>query len=219
MSAARSNWRASARWIRYSITPRCPCRTISASSLRCLTPRSVTEFGELGEARRAREMNVLDLDVGEAALRILEQDVDPARLPVFDLAPKPGVSGELLDATSGDGLGDDLVRVPRIDADEMGALAQIRFDQLPGMPVLPGRAVAFGEPHGGAGGGETQHRAGVGAGRRHRLAAVEPDVGEEALVALEQAAAEKGRGESHPRRFMEYMWVRATGFVSRGEAS
>ncbi len=56
--------------------------------------------------------------------------------------------------------------------------------------------VGAAEPHGRAGNVEPQHRAGVGAERGDGLAAGQLDVGEEALVALEESAFGE-RGQVH----------------------
>ena len=42
--------------------------------------------GEFGEARFAQQVDVLDFDIGETFGGVLQQEIDPARLAVFDLA-------------------------------------------------------------------------------------------------------------------------------------
>ena len=79
-----------------------------------------------------------------------------------------------------------------IDADERRAAAEVGLDHLPGVRVLARRAVALRQPHARARRREPEHGPGVGAGRGDGLAAVEDDVGEEALVALHEAPALRG---------------------------
>jgi len=159
-------------------------------------PRAVTESGNSARPCR-REVHVLDLDVAQPLPGALEQQVDAAVAPVHDLAPEPGIVGERLHAPGGHGLGDELVGMAGIDADERGAAAEVCLHQLPGVAVLARRAVALRQPHHGAGRSKAHHRAGVGAGGGDDAAVVEAHVGEEALVALNERAAQQRTGQAH----------------------
>ena len=86
----------------------------------------------------------------------------------------------------------------RIDPDQRRAFAKVRFHHFPGVFVFPRWFVARRQPHDGAWILKTDHGSGVRAGGRHQRAVVETDIGEEALVALDERTAKQRRGESHP---------------------
>ena len=77
-----------------------------------------------------------------------------------------------------------------VDANQRWALAEIRLHQLPGVAVLARRAVALREPDDGAGHGKAHHGAGVGARCGDELPVVQAHVRQEALVALDEGAAQ-----------------------------
>ena len=56
------------------------------------------------------------------------------------------------------------------------------------------------EPHGRARRVQPEHRAGVGAMRRHLAAVFQHDVGEESFIPAHEGAADQGAGEAHRRR-------------------
>ena len=62
--------------------------------------------------------------------------------------------------------------------------------------------VALRQPHHRARRRQPQHRARVGARGRDQAAIVEPHIGQEALVALDQRAAQEGCGKAHGRQGM-----------------
>jgi hypothetical protein len=94
-----------------------------------------------------------------------------------------GVAGELGDPVGGQGLGDEAVRMQGVDADE----AAVGLHQLQRPRQLALRPVGGGDPDAEPGRVQAQHRAGIRAVARDRPAVVEHDIGEEALVALDEA--------------------------------
>ncbi len=161
--------RAEPIWIRNSITARAPAATMSASSARCFAPRSGHCIGKFGQPRPAHQVDVLDLDVAGRPAGRFEQEIDPRVLAVLHLAPDRGVAGELRECGR--------PRSPRprahsgcagVDADQLGAAAEIDLDQFPAMGELALRIVRLRQPHPRARRVEADHRARIGAMHGHR---------------------------------------------------
>ena len=74
---------------------------------------------ELGEARLAHEVAVLDLQVAGRLAVLFEQEVDPAVAAVFHLRPDPVVARKGREPSLAQGLGDQEVRAGGVDPDEL----------------------------------------------------------------------------------------------------
>ena len=99
-----------------------------------------------------------------------------------------------------DRFGDNSIGMRGVDTNERRASADVVFDHLPGVLVLPRRTIRRRQPDDAARIGQALHRTRVRTCGRDDLAAVEFDICEKAFVALDQAAAEEGRGELHSCR-------------------
>ena len=84
-----------------------------------------------------------------------------------------------------------------VDADELGAAAEIDLDQLPRVGELALRVVGLRQPHPRAGGGKPDHRAGIGDVRGDDRAVGQDDVGQEALVAAHEGGGNQRGGQAH----------------------
>ena len=147
---------------------------------------------KLRQAGRAHQVDVLDLDIAGRAPRPVQQHVDPAGLAVLHLAAQPGITGQFRNAAGHNGLGGDGVGPSGMDPDQGWSGAELGLDQLPRPAQLAGRIRGARQPDPVAGIDQTRHGARIGAVRRHRLAGfVEHRVGEEALVAAQQAAGDE----------------------------
>ena len=123
-------------------------------------------------------MHVLDLDVAQALVCALQQNVDAAVFAVRTSRLKAGITSKMFDATAAMASATRLVGVLGVDAHQRRPWPRSASTISQVKRYFAGRTVAFGEPYGGARRGQTQHRAGVRARRRHRVAGiVEPDVG------------------------------------------
>jgi hypothetical protein len=149
--------------------------------------------------RAAPQMHVLDLDIADGPSRRRQQQVDPASLAIGHFAAAVGVAGELGNAAQGQGFGGKPVGPAGIDADEVVAARH----QLP-RPGEPAPAVRAGqkpdlEPRL----GQAEHSAGIGTVGRDLGPVREADIGEKALVAPQQDAADERAGKEH-RKVVSY---------------
>eukprot|EP01136_Pigoraptor_vietnamica_P026751 Opistho-1_new@82136 len=149
--------------------------------------------GKLGEAGGAAEVDVLDLDVGGRTVVVLQHEVDAARLAVADFAAEAVVAGEFGDGTGGDRSGEHRVRPVGVDADQRA----VRLDDLERHRELAGEVRRHRHEGTGSCRVEAEHRTGIRTVHDLDAAVRERHVGEEALVAADEAAFEKRRRELH----------------------
>src|SRR5262245_12840060 len=84
-----------------------------------------------------------------------------------------------------------------VDAHELGACAEIDFDQLPAVGKLAAGLVRSGKPNPRARRCKPGHRSRVGYVSCDSLATRERDIGEEALVAPDQSRGDQRGGKAH----------------------
>src|SRR5262245_17511543 len=87
--------------------------------------------------------------------------------------------------------------MPGVDADKLGAGAEIYLDQLPAVGKLALGVFRLRQPDARARRIESGHGAWIGAVHRHGLTRGEHDIGEEALVALDQRCRDERGGGPH----------------------
>ena len=137
--------------------------------------------GKVADAVRHGGGDVLHLHpAGRTSLRF-EQEVDAAALPVADLRADPAVAGQGRNRAGLDGLPDQAVAAPGVDAHEGPG----RLDQFPGPGKLAGGVAGRREPDAAAGFATAEHGSGVRAMGLDR-ASVESHLGDEAVAPPDQ---------------------------------
>lgn len=140
----------------------------------------------------ACQRNVFYFDETASALALQAQIQAGMGIDLY-LAANPRIARELLNGTRRDRFGDQAVRMHRIDADPL----LIDFDHLPGVGELAVGVVAARQVNRAPGLFAAQHAAGVGAVRGDDFAVRQLHIGEKALVALDESAADQSRVETH----------------------
>src|SRR6516225_6955491 len=153
MSRASLKRRADPIWIRNSITARAPAAAIAPSSTRCFAPRLVTASGNSANPRWR-----------------FEQKIDARVFPVLHLAADRGIAGNLGDRAGGDRLGGERIGMDGVDTHELGAAVEIDLDQLPAVGELAAGVCRLRQPDARARHVEADHRSGISAVHRYRLA-------------------------------------------------
>src|SRR3546814_2386897 len=87
--------------------------------------------GELGEAVAARQRHALDLQIAGGRAGPFQHEVDAAVGAVADFAPEAVVAGELWNAAGRQGIADQGVVPPGIDADEAAGAAILLLSEEP----------------------------------------------------------------------------------------
>ncbi len=152
---------------------------------------------ELCEPRLAHEVDVLDLHIAGRTRRVLEQEIDPGAPAISHLAAQGGIADQFFDPSGRERLGGKRIGIGGINADQLGAAAEIDLDQLPAVAELALGIGGLRQPHGRARRREPQHRARIGAVHRQGLACGQRHIGQEPLVAADEGCGDERGGESH----------------------
>ncbi len=117
----------------------------------------------------------------------LQAEIEPRSLTGNDFTPDASIALQLRNRAAGNGFGHQMIRVHRVDADPSSADS----NHFPGVKKTPSLPVATRDIHYATGFFTAHHTAGIGTMSSDDLAASELYVGEKALVALDQGAADQ----------------------------
>ena len=180
-----------------SSTARAPVRRTAASSRRCLAPRSVTLSGNSASPRLAHEMDVFDFQIAGLPRRVFEQKIDARSLAVFHFPADRRIVAQFRNQPGFECLGDELVGVAGVDADQFRPAAEIRLDEFPRQRKLAQRITGIGQPYPRQRPVEAGHRSRIGDVHGYHLAGFKHHVGEKALVAAGKRCRNQSRDELH----------------------
>src|SRR5581483_9055504 len=93
-------------------------------------------IGKLGESLLPHQMHVLDLEITGRPPRRVQEEIDARSFAVFHLAPRRLVTGQVADDIVAERFSNQCIRMAGVDADELGAAAEICLDQFPAIRQL-----------------------------------------------------------------------------------
>src|SRR5215510_10782963 len=165
--------------------------------MQMLSPTLGDGVGEFGKTSPSHQVHIFYLEVARRPRRVFQQEVDARAVAVFHLAADRRVSRKLRDRARRDRFARQRIGMRGIDADELEAAAEIDLDELPAMHKLALEVGRLRQPHSRALRVQPDHRARIGAMHRDGLARWQDDVGEEALVALDEGGRNERGREAH----------------------